>query len=147
MISITGLKEIDQVLKNLPKEMSHKVLGSAHFAAAKPLVEKEKLLAPEGPTGNLVDSIGATRLSLKKASELGEVSVGPRRKGGYKGFAGHLVEYGTKERKNKKGASRGKMPKNPFAEKAFAATKGQVENNIKNELGKVVLRTMKKFIK
>jgi len=147
MISITGLKEIDQVLKNLPKEMSHKVLGSAHFAAAKPLVEKEKLLAPEGPTGNLVDSIGATRLSLKKASELGEVSVGPRRKGGYKGFAGHLVEYGTKERKNKKGAKRGKMPKNPFAKKAFAATKGQVESSIKNELGKVVLRTMKKFIK
>lgn len=115
--------------------------------AAKPLVEKEKLLAPEGPTGNLVDSIGAVRTSINKANALGEVRVGPRRKGGYKGFAGHLVEYGTKRRTNKRGANRGIMPKDPFAKPAFDATKGQIESIITQSVGKVMIRTMKRYLK
>lgn len=147
MISITGAKEIDDLLKALPQAVTHSILGSAHLAAAKPLIEKEKLLAPEGPTGNLVDSIGAYKTSLKKAADLGEVRVGPRRKGGYKGFAGHLVEFGTRSRSTKKGANRGIMPKHPFAKPAFEATKGEIEKSIAVNIGKSVLRTMKRYVK
>src|ERR1700754_827425 len=95
-LSVTGVKEIDKVLKAWPKELSHSALGAAHLAAAKPLIEKEKLMAPEGPNGNLVDSIGGIKTPIKKAQVIGEVSVGPRRTGRFKGNHGHLVEFGTK---------------------------------------------------
>lgn len=146
-ITITGLKQIDDVIKNLPSAFQHSVIGSANYRASKQLVEKEKLLAPEGPTGNLVDSIGAVRTSRAKATSLGEVVVGPRRKGGYKGYAGHLVEYGTKRRTNKNGANRGVMPKKPFAAPAFRATQSQIESSIATELAKSVVRTMKRYLK
>ena len=144
---LNGDKEVREVLKRLPDAVQHRILSAANFAAAKPLVEKEKLLAPEGPTGNLVDSIGAVKISLSKANRLGQVNVGPRRKGGYKGFAGHLVEYGTKRRRNKSGANRGIMPKHPFAKPAFQLTKGQIESSIAGQLGKVMTRTMKRYLR
>jgi HK97 gp10 family phage protein len=147
MIKVTGVAEIDKVLKELPKQMNHSILGAAHAAAAKPLVEKAKLLAPEGPTGNLVDSIGVVKTTFKKANSVGEVKVGPRRRGGHKGFAGHLVEYGTRKRQTKKGANRGTMKAKPFMKPAFQATKGVVENDISNQVAKVVIRTMKKYVK
>jgi HK97 gp10 family phage protein len=145
-IILKGDKEIRNALKHLPDVVQHRVLSAANFAAAKPLVEKEKLLAPEGPTGNLVDSIGAVKTSLAKASKLGEVIVGPRRRG-YKGFAGHLVEYGTRRRKTKSGANRGVMPKKPFARPAFQATRGQVESSIAGQLSKAFTRTMKRYLR
>jgi HK97 gp10 family phage protein len=147
MISVTGVKEIDKVLSELPKQMTHTILGTAHAAAAKPLVERAKGLAPEGPTGNLVDSIGVSKVNVKRANKLGEVRVGPRRKGGFKGFAGHLVEYGTKPRRNRKGARRGFMRPKPFMKPAFNLTKGIVEGGIAKEIGKVMVRTMRRYLK
>jgi HK97 gp10 family phage protein len=147
MISITGVKEIDRVLKELPKQMTHQILGAAHAAAAKPLIEKAKLLAPEGPAGNLVDSIGVTKTNIKKANKLGEVRGGPRRKGGFKGFAGHLVEFGTKVRRTRKGANRGLMRPKPFMRPAFTATKGQIEKDIALQIGRVMTRTMRRYLK
>ena len=152
-ISLTGAKEIDLVLKNLPDAVSHKVLSAAHAAAAKPLVQREQLLAPEGPTGNLVDSIGVIRTTLSKAGEIGEVKVGPRKGGRYKGYAGHLVEYGTNQRrtkgrgKYKKAANRGVMRAKPFAQPAFNQTKGEVEKRIGTEVAKSLNRTMKRYLR
>jgi HK97 gp10 family phage protein len=145
-VSLTGQKEIDQVLKNMGKDLTHKVLGAAHATAAKPLIEREKQLAPTGPTSNLVDSIGAVKATAKKATVMGEVNVGPRTKR-FKGNHGHLVEFGTKTRRTKNGANRGVMPAHPFAKPAFDQTKLQVEGGISTAIGKVVLRTMKRYIK
>ena len=145
-VQIIGADKVQKVFARLPIELDHKLIGAANYAAAKPLVEKEKLLAPEGPTGNLVDSIGATRVAFKKANQLGEVRVGPRRNGGYKGFAGHLVEFGTRPRRTRKGANRGIMPKKPFAEPAFRATKNQVEALIQPNLSKSTVRLIKKLL-
>lgn len=147
MISVTGVAEIDKVLRELPKQMTHTILGAAHAAAAKPLVTKAKLLAPEGPTGNLVDSIGATKTNIKKANKLGEVRVGPRRKGGLKGFHGHFVEYGTRRRRTKKGANRGVMPAKPFMKPSYHATKNEVERQIAVSIGKVMVRTMRRYLR
>lgn len=147
MISVTGVAEIDKVLKALPKEMNHKILGAAHAGAAKPLVERAKLLAPEGPTGNLVDSIGVVKSNIKRANKLGEVVVGPRKRGRYKGYAGHLVEYGTRKRRTRKGANRGSMKPKPFMRPAFNQTKGIVERQIGNEIGKVMVRTMRRYLR
>lgn len=145
-VSYTGAKEIDTILDQLPKQLTHKVLSDAHVKAARPLVEKEKLLAPEGPTGHLVDSIGAVRTSFKKASVLGEVNVGPRR-GRFKGNHGHLVEFGTRKRQTDSGANRGVMPSKPFAKPAFDATKSIVEASIKVSIAQVMVRTMKRYAK
>lgn len=153
MIKVTGLKEIDKVLTEMPKALTHKVLGTAGASAAKPLVERAKLLAPEGPTGNLVDSIGVEKESFSKATSLGTVVVGPRRSKRYRGFAGHLVEKGTRERrltgkgKYKAGTSRGVMPANPFMEPAFEQTKERVLGMYNTEVGKVLVRTMRRHLK
>ncbi len=146
-MSVTGVKEIDAVLTGLPLQVTHNILGAAHFAAAKPLIEKEKLLAPEGPEGNLVDSIGAIKTPIKKADSVGEVIVGPRRSRPYKGHHGHLVEFGTKQRKTKKGANRGTMPKKPFALPAFIQTQSLVVAGIADNVGKRLYSFMKRTIK
>jgi hypothetical protein len=151
-VTVYGLKEIQQAIKNLPLALEHSTLQSGYSKAAKPLVDREKLLAPEGPTGNLVDSIGIVKTNLKKANEVGEIKVGPRR-GRYKGFHAHMVEYGTKKRvlkgrgKYRAGTDRGIMPKKPFAAPAFRLTKGIVEKGIAGEIGKSMIRTMKRYLK
>ena len=43
-LTITGIKELDDVFREMPKALSHRTLGAAFEDAAKPLVEKEKLL-------------------------------------------------------------------------------------------------------
>jgi len=143
-ISVTGVNELDTVLRQMTGKLTHTVVGAAHAAAAKPLVEKAKLLAPEGPNGYLVDSIGTVKISQKKANEVGEVEAGPRRRAPYKGYHGHLVERGTVKRQTDDGANRGVMPKHPFMAPAFEATKGQVESGIRVQLRKQILSAVKK---
>lgn len=147
-MSVTGAREIDKVLEMMPKELTHQVLGTAHAAAAKPLITKAQLTAPEGPTGNLIDSIGAVKTPMKKAGAIGEVTVGPRRSRPHKGHHGHLIEYGFKTRarsgaKGKKTFVAGK----PFMKPSFYATKGQVIEAIRVEIGKKVYATMLRYIK
>lgn len=144
-IRLTGEKEIDKVLRGLPLQINHRVTQAANASAAKVLVDAEKLAAPEGPTGNLVDSIGVIKTPMGSASALGEINVGPRR-GRYKGYAAHLVEYGTKQR-SYKGANRGVMPKKPFALPSWEKTKGKVLSSINEQLGRHLLRFMKRTIK
>lgn len=146
-ISISGISEIDKALMMMPKVLTHQVLGNAHAAAAKPLISKAQLAAPEGPTGNLVDSIGAIKTPIKKAGSIGEVTVGPRRTRRHRGHHGHLVEFGTRARKNKRGANRGIMPAKPFMRPSFEATKPQVIELIRVEIGKKVYATMRRYIK
>src|SRR5687767_1788994 len=120
-VSVTGVKEIDNVLKAMPLAVTHKVLGAAHLAAAKPLIQREKQLAPIDE-GDLSESIGGEKVSISKANSVGEVAIGPRRSRQHRGHHGHLVEKGTKRRTNKRGANRGVMPAQPFAEPAFQQT-------------------------
>lgn len=144
-LRLTGAKEIDQVLRGLPLQVNHKVLQAAHASAAKVLVDAEKLAAPEGPTGGLIDSIGIIKTPRGKASSLGEINVGPRR-GRYKGHAAHLVEFGTKPR-NYRGANRGVMPRKPFALPSWLKTKDKIQSSISLQLGRHLLRFMKSTIK
>lgn len=149
MIKVTGINEIDAVLKGLPDQVNNKVMQAANVYAAKPLIEKAKLLAPEGPTGSLVDSIGAIKSpSASSTQGVGQIQVGPRRRGGYKGFHGHLVEYGTKTRSTRtSNANRGRMTANPFMEKAFDQTKDEVLKRINDGVGKALYSFMKRTIK
>lgn len=149
-VKFTGVREIDEVLKGLPRQVNDRLLRRAHTLAAAPLVLKEKQTAPRFKTRNLKESIGIIKASRNK--ELGAIAVGPRRKGIYKGHAAHLVEYGTKKRsligKGKyKTGNRGVMPAKPFAFPAWQATRAQVLAGINGELGRTLLAYMKRTIK
>lgn len=143
-ISVTGVKEIDRVLREMPKQLTHSVLGAAHAAAAKPLITKAKLTAPEGPTGNLIDSIGAIKTPMRRANVIGEVSVGPRRSRKYKGHHGHLVEFGHRTRAKNPG-KKTFVQGRPFMQPSFMATKGQVIKGIALEIGKKLAATMRRY--
>lgn len=141
MISVTGIKEIDAVLRGLPRQMQDSILKSAHADAAKPLIDAAKHIVPVGKTKNLQTSIGVERISIKKTNEVGLVQVGPRRKSGYKGFHGHLIEYGKTNRDGTRTTPQ------PFMEPAFNQTKTQVESRIAENLGKKVYQFMRRTIK
>lgn len=140
MISVTGLKEIDKVLRGLPVQLQDRVLKTAHADAAKPLISAAKSIV-HVKTGNLQKSIGVVRTSLKKTGEVGLVQVGPRRGGGNKGYHAHLIEYG---KTNRDGTRSRKFP---FMEPAFNQTQRQVEGNIAESLGKKLNQFMKRTIK
>lgn len=129
---IKGEAELQKVLSGLPGQLE-KELKKANKKASELVVNKMHRLAPVGLTGNLADSIGTI-------VEKGNVIIGPRRKGGYKGFAGHLVEFGTKKRKTKSGANKGVMPKDPFVEPAWDQTKDEVLGRISKELEKATVK-------
>lgn len=143
-MTVTGYKEINNALKALPKAMSDKVWSDINYLQSKIVVNRLKLNAPEGPTGNLVDSMGAIRLRRER---LGTVWAGPLRRGGKKGFAGHLVEYGTRARRNRNGANRGRMKKNPFAARSFRESAPALEKALGVSAQKVLTRTIRRYVK
>lgn len=149
ILKVTGVKEIDNVLKGMPLQLTDRVLQNASAAASKPLVEEAKLTAPEGPTGYLVDSIGVVRSRSSSIGnrELGLVKVGPRRGGKYRGYHAHLVEYGTGQRRNKKGANRGRMPAQPFMGPSFKAKQDKIRIIYNDEVGKKLYSFMRRTIK
>lgn len=149
MIRLTGFKEVDAVLKGMPLVLTDQVLQKAHARALEPFIYKEHALTPVGKTGNLAESEGIVKASAKSFGnrDLGAVTAGPRRNKPFKGFAGHLVEYGTKVRATKSGANRGIMPAHPFAEPAWEATKDQVQGKVNEEIGNELYRFMKRTLK
>jgi len=93
-LSFIGVEELSQVLDGLAgdKKLSGKVVRGILNKAAKPIIQKAQELAPKG-NGDLQKSIGTIPGRGQGKGE--QVYVGPRRGGRYKGYAGHLVEYGT----------------------------------------------------
>jgi len=148
-----GYSEIQEMLKELPKALTNEVWSNINYNRSKTIVARAKQTAPEGPTGNLVDSIGSVKL---RRENLGTVWTGPQRRNGKKGFAGHLNEYGTKDRRLKKAGRRksrsragfkGRMKKNPFMHRAFDQVKTELELGIAKDVGKIITRVMKKHAK
>ncbi len=158
-IYVTGVDQIDNVLKGMPRQLTDKVLQTANAAAAKPLITRAQLMAPEGPNGYVVDSIGVVKTGFNQVASLqrgvGAISVGPRRGGSYKGWHAHLIEFGTKGRytlgkgriRKVVNAFRGIMKARPFMQPAFEATKNVVLASINTEIGKKLNAFMKKTIK
>lgn len=140
-ISVIGAKELDAALKGLPSVLSESMVTKAHSDAAFPLVSAAHFLAPVGKTGNLADSIGIEKVGIKRGGNIGQISVGPRRKGGFKGFHGHLIEYGKTNRDGSRTQPR------PFMEPAFNNTKTQVETGIAREIGKRITMYLKRTVK
>lgn len=146
MISFSGVAEIDKVLRTLPNQLTHNLLSEVHTIAARPLVERARLLAPLGETMNLTKSIGIEKESYGKSDTLGIVRAGVRR-GRYKGNHGHLVEYGTRSRQTRSGSNRGVMPRKPFMEPSWMQTKTQVERIISFQVSKKIVQYIKSNVR
>lgn len=140
-ISVTGIKSIDECLRLLPLEMSEKVLSQAHSDAAFPLVAAAHYLAPVGKTGNLADSIGIEKVGLKRGGEIGSIVVGARRRGQYRGYHAHLIEYGKTNRDGTR-----TQPK-PFMSTAFNNTKAEVESGIAKAISRRVIALIKRSLR
>lgn len=89
-----GIEELGQVLDGLAgdKKLSNAVMRGLLNKGAKPIIEEAKRLVPKG-NGDLEKSIGAIPGRGQGKGE--QVYIGPRRGGRFKGYAGHLIEYGT----------------------------------------------------
>lgn len=139
MVVVSGVDELNRLFQALPREINHKVVGNAIFAAAKPMEDVAKRNV-NSKTGNLARSIGRVRMSIRKAQEIGEVRVGPRIGGGHKGYHGHLVEFGSKNRPpggwyaRFANAHPTTAQPHPFLQPAFNQTVNQVQNDIGKNL-------------
>ena len=141
-LSVSGVAELDKCLKGMTKVLQDNLLKNAHTIASKPMVDSAKALVPVGETGNLKKSIGIERVSVSQAGEIGVIRIGPRRRGGFKGYHGHLIEYG---KTNPGGRSRTKPY--PFMEMAYNARRTEVEKNISFYVGKKIAEHIVRNVK
>lgn len=146
-ISVLGIRELDDLIREMPAQFQHKFLQKVHADAAASLVYREHRLAPVR-SGRTADSVGIIKPAFTKASLVGEVQVGPRR-GRYGGNVAHLIEGGTKPRTaySMNAADRGVMPKKPFVQPAWDMEHAAVERSITNQLSIRLERYLKKMIK
>lgn len=145
MIKLVGFKEIDDVIRKLPAQLTHPIMQQIHFQALKPFVSAAYYAAPL-LSGRTAKSIGTIKPGIKRAGTIGLVISGPRR-GRFGGNVAHLNEFGTKMRANRRGANRGRMTARPFVAPSWERTKGQVQKGIRVATGKVILNFMRRTIK
>jgi len=154
-VKLEGFDEIEAALDALI-EMSTKGTGKgalqrAMNKAAKPILDAAKAKAPEGPTGNLKESIIISRKvtdSARPTQIKNGVGVYVRTTAPH----AHLVEFGTGPRfKNSTGQYVGEMPPNPFLSEAFDSTAEEVVNDlgetVMTEIEKTYVRAQKRAAK
>ncbi len=138
---IVGIKEVRAVIQGMPLIPQHRLMQSINADAAIPLVNAAHWIVPVGETGHLAESLGTVKRSLKRVSEVGLVTVGPRRTGGHKGYHGHLVEY---PKTNRDGS---KSTPHKFMQPAWDQTRNMVMENINKLLAGHLVRFMKRTLK
>ena len=95
-MSISGVKDLDSMIKYLDNEVKTKISRSAHIKASEPLIDSARARI-NFKSGRLNRSIGY-ETAKNVPYEAGAIIVGPRRGKGFKGQHGHLLEYGHKTR-------------------------------------------------
>lgn len=157
---VKGLKDLEKTLMALPQSVSQNTARAAMRQAAKPMAERARSLARER-TGRLKKSIRiGTRLNGRQVKILSQLSpeqrsaielyLGPSYAKGDKGRHGHLVEFGTRPRKNGgkfKGTQHPGTPPRPFMRPAFDAEAEATINRIGPILFKVIQRAVKREAK
>jgi HK97 gp10 family phage protein len=161
-LSFTGISDLNEVLNALAgdKKLSNKVVRGILNKAAKPIIQKAQELAPK-EDGDLQKSIGAIPGRGQGKGE--QVYIGPRRGGRFKGYAGHLVEYGTAPHIIRAKAAGGQLhlrgnvfveevhhpgaTAKPFMRPAFDSMKGEAIDIIKAECKAIILDGFKSVYK
>jgi HK97 gp10 family phage protein len=157
-----GIEELGQILDGLAgdKKLSGQVVRKILNKGAKPIIAEAQRLVPVGE-GDLKKSIGAIAGRGQGKGE--QVYVGPRRGGRFKGFVGHLIEYGTAPHLIKAKAEGGLLhllgnrfatevqhpgtAARPFMRPAFDTKKDEAIDIIKAECKTIILNEFKTVFK
>jgi len=162
-VSVSGLKELDEALGNLPKATARNVLVRTLKKAAEPMVEEAKRLAPVR-TGRLRDSImssarvknktgnseyaAAMKAGLGRDAARAALLAARRANKGKGSFAelfvgpargggviryAHIVEFGSVD-----------TAPQPYMRPAWEATKGKMLDVIKSELGNEIIKAARR---
>jgi len=114
------------------------VFMSAYRKAAKPLVQETKQNLKSRRKSKAAGSNLNKSIGVKAKSKQVMLLVGARTYGNFKGFHGHLLNYGTQERfrktKSRKRVSTGKMPAMNFWTDALESKTELVGNSIQGEI-------------
>ena len=113
-------------------------IRAAYNRASKPLRMAARNNAKRNKlTGTLWRSI--KMLNSRKNRSLFWIGPASGRRHRYDGWYGYFIEKGTRTRKTKSGASRGKIKGgSKYMERAYNATKGKARLNIIGELNKLI---------
>ncbi|MGI4822251.1 MAG: HK97-gp10 family putative phage morphogenesis protein [Janthinobacterium lividum] len=161
-LKFVGLEELGQVLDGLAgdKKLSNKVVRGILNKGAKPIVAEAKSRVSR-KNGDLQKSIGTIPGRGQGKGE--QVYIGPRRGGRFKGYAGHLVEYGTAPHIIKAKAAGGQLhllgnrfaeevhhpgaAAKPFMRPAFDSKKDEAIGIIKDECKAIIADAFKSVFK
>lgn len=131
-IKLHGFKEINQKLLQFNQKCARQIAEKGMRAGAEVIQQKVEDLAPVGKTGTLKKSI-TVRWHSKKAKWFATISgagvqldIGPEYSRTKKGYAGHLVEYGTEGhwvKAGEKKSGRGRRTRYMVTSTPFLASK------------------------
>lgn len=141
-LELDGFEEMRRLLRELPKASQDRVMRPSMRAAARYIATREKEETPVGPKGNLKRGGGYVRQSRDPGPYRVAYKVGYRSR-----IAPHalIVDQGTKERRTKSGARRGRMPASLWFDRTFtAATRGAVLV-MKQSIGRRLVVEAKRF--
>ena len=105
--TITGGKEIMDVLAKFPVEMESKIMRGMVSASGREIAKEAKRLAPI-ETGDLRRSIRVSSRSPKNGEVTASIKAGGKRKGNPNVYYAHMIEFGTKAHVIKPNKNRGK---------------------------------------
>lgn len=134
-LQFQGFREAEQLLDALGKKVGGRELQKILRNNLQITVERGRELVPRDD-GDLAKSLGV--INGRGAGRGVSVYGGPRRSSAYKGYHGHLVEFGTAPRFDKDGNSTGTMPAQPFWRPAWDQTKDQVLEGIRLDLQRLL---------
>jgi HK97 gp10 family phage protein len=136
-IQTYGFNALKRTLDNMAFKDKRRILIPALKRASKPTLEMAVANSPVGKTGNLKKSLGQIAVGNEMA-----IIIGARKKGGFKGFHGGLIDFGTmmRFRKTKGNAPTGMVKPTGFFSRAVRSTKKQAVDTLSKEWQKGVAK-------
>lgn len=142
------LPGLAEQFRQLPKSLASAAIGAGVKRAMKPAQDALKQITPVGPTGNLKRGVATKAkrypktgaavavVGFRKAGSKGPPKEGVKRRNKAADKTQHqfLVEYGSKQRFTKKGASRGRMPAKAPVQMAWRSAESQVKGLLASEM-------------
>jgi len=145
--------------RELPKSLASAAIGAGVKRAMKPAEQALKQAVPVGPTGNLKRGVATKAkrypktgaavaiVGFRKAGSKGPPKEGTKRRNKASDKTQHqfLVEYGSKQRRTKSGANRGRMPAKAPIQMAWRAAEAQVKGLLTSEMKEAYERALKQL--
>jgi HK97 gp10 family phage protein len=134
-LRFSGFEDAATLLDALPARLGQRTLLKILRKGGKPIVAEARSRVPVKKKA-LIRSIGT--INGRGAGRGEQVYLGPRRGGSFKGYAGHLIEYGTAPRSKKTGGSTGSVAAHPFMRPAYELRIDEARAIIKEQLRAII---------